>query len=209
MRGLKLTGQLAGHTGVLGMVRYTNGVAWFPQLSDEDFARVRIVQERSYQAVEVSFDGGRAVQGGEPGGVVETDPDGARPEDGRPPEEAAPGREVDAGGETGDAGIPAEGSGQERPSPEDVRLAALSLDPLSDDNWTSDGRPRVDAVERALGHGGLRRADVDEVANDVRRDGSHRAPEIPVGRPGPTSTRIPDFVLDSVSGIPKGDPDLD
>lgn len=49
------------------------------------------------------------------------------------------------------------------PDPFRARLikAVLSLDPKVDEHWTSAGKPALPAVETALGHAGVKRADVE------------------------------------------------
>jgi len=62
-------------------------------------------------------------------------------------------------------------SGNDRSSrsKSEISKAIAALDPSNDEHWTSNGRPRVDAVANAVGIPNLTRRDIDAVAEDVRR----------------------------------------
>lgn len=78
-----------------------------------------------------------------------------------------------AGTEAGSTGNDTSGHGQENTGNDgdknEVIEAILELDPTNDEHWTTDGRPRVDAVANATGIPTLTRRDIDAVAEDVRR----------------------------------------
>lgn len=52
---------------------------------------------------------------------------------------------------------------------EQILAALAQLDPLDDDHWTSDGAPRIDAVEKILG-GDVSRKEVVEAAPKLTRE---------------------------------------
>lgn len=77
-----------------------------------------------------------------------------------------------------DAGIPKFEESKNRVEPSepagdvnnDVRAAVMKLDPDTADHWTRDGKPKLSAVEGALGRAGVTRRDVDAAAPDWTRD---------------------------------------
>lgn len=57
-------------------------------------------------------------------------------------------------------------------------LDALSqLDPLDDDHWTSDGAPRMDAIEAIVGDKSITRKDIVNAAPDFNREKAGQAPD--------------------------------
>jgi hypothetical protein len=98
-------------------------------------------------------------------------PGGVRPSRQGPATSDAPAGAEPAGAQGGAAGSVPGGDGHEDTrddGTEDrlrrLREAVTSLDSLDDENWTADGRPRIDAVEKAFGRSGVTRADVDKAA---------------------------------------------
>lgn len=69
-------------------------------------------------------------------------------------------------GTDGGDGDAAPEHGTEGDGHQDARLrsAVMGLDPTNDEHWTSDGRPRMDAVESKFGSAGITRKDVERVA---------------------------------------------
>lgn len=64
-----------------------------------------------------------------------------------------------------DAGYDGSTANQDR-----IREAVNTLDATNDEHWTADGRPRMDAVERAFGSAGITRADVEAAVPGYTRD---------------------------------------
>lgn len=59
---------------------------------------------------------------------------------------------------------------------EQILAALAQLDPLDDDHWTSDGAPRIDAVEKILGSD-VSRKEVVEAAPKLTRETAGQEPE--------------------------------
>lgn len=60
----------------------------------------------------------------------------------------------------------------------DKILEALSqLDPLNDDHWTTDGAPRMDAIEAIVGDKSITRKDIVNAAPDFNREKASQPPE--------------------------------
>lgn len=48
--------------------------------------------------------------------------------------------------------------------------AVMALDPMNDEHWTMDGKPRMDAVEATYGSADIKRADIDAAAPGYDRN---------------------------------------
>lgn len=103
-------------------------------------------------------------------------PSGVRPVGSGPAKGAAPVSGQSAGDTTGPAGSLSGGDGHQHSGDDGaaefsgrLRKAVESLDAENDEHWTADGRPRVDAVEKAYGKAGVTRADVERVAPGLTR----------------------------------------
>jgi len=59
---------------------------------------------------------------------------------------------------------------------EQIVTALAQLDPLDDDQWTTDGAPRVDAVEKLLGSD-IKRQDIIDAAPHFSRETAGQLPE--------------------------------
>ncbi len=59
----------------------------------------------------------------------------------------------------------------------DIKEALSQLDPLNDDHWTSDGAPRMDAIEAIVGDKSITRKDVVNAAPDFTREKAGRPSE--------------------------------
>lgn len=76
----------------------------------------------------------------------------------------------DSGGAAGAGGAAAEHyTSGDRHEDARIREAILKLDPRNTEHWTSDGRPRMDAVEAKYGSAGITRKDVEAALPDFRR----------------------------------------
>ncbi len=162
-----LKGPYAGKTIRLGGFPFVAGVleADYPTPAEHELLARHVRQWGAYLEEEDSSDGQRDVSIDSAGG---TESDG-RPEG----EEPAPGVGASAddggGANTASSGhavgrLATNGSGPEEELgvliPR-LRKAVASLDPKIDADWTLAGKPALPAVERALGYGGITRAQVE------------------------------------------------
>ena len=121
-------------------------------------------------------DGPGKVHTNDVGGSAAPVSGGVRPDGSGPAPQAADGRGGAAGDALLGAGSVPSGNGQSD-ARDDGRQefanrllkAVKALNPKLDDHWTSDGRPRVDAVEKLYGNGSVTRADVERVAPGYTR----------------------------------------
>jgi hypothetical protein len=169
---LVLTGARAGHSVTLGNLRFVGGeCALRGDLSA--MGGVLRYMARVYQAFSKGSDELALHQGSKHGKAdADTSAAGGQADavsgdvhtDG-PSAEAAT-----AGAGTGAGDAPTE-HGPEGDGHQDARLreAILKLDAKNPEDWTSDGRPRMDAVEKLYGSAGITRKDVESALPDFRR----------------------------------------
>lgn len=145
---------------------YPAGSAALQEAIDQDIRNPQLQTKLDQEGVERSY-----VEGDIQIGAVR-DQAAAVPAHGVPggaaPQGAAIGRGA-AGAAGGGPGAGAAGDG-----PGDARKAELTaalhrLDPMEDEHWTQDGRPRIDAVEAISGMTGVSRAEVDAAKPNFTR----------------------------------------
>lgn len=176
---------LEGQTCVKAGVQFVGGRATI-EGSDKDVIALSRFLEKCYQAVNLeqlteegadgeceidSDDGTSSV----PAGDGQLSPvEGDVSTDGRAPEVSADECQGDDEDPAGDSRVGPEGDGQEGSPVVSMCLAeALSaLDSENDEHWEADtGRPRLAAVVEIAGTAAITRADIDEVAPELRRGG--------------------------------------
>lgn len=139
----------------------------YPDPSRElDEARAAI--ERGTDAAEADEDEPKAGDG-DPGGTENNEGGAGDP---APEPEGTDEGDSDAQPEPGAAepGRPGEGDGQ---SP--INQALSRLDPEDDEAWTADGKPKMSAIEAAMGRSDVTRAQVDAAAPGFDRDAARLA----------------------------------
>jgi hypothetical protein len=161
----RLKGHYANRTVSLGGFQFINGllVATFSSEDHQKLARV-LSQWQAEEVKDVQHDIREEVTRGMAGDLQRG---GQGPEEGSP----EPDSDVPTKAPTSDPGrrLGAEGGGQEEsvvaehPRTRQVRLAVLSLDPGDDSSWVANGKPQLQAVERAAGFAGLTRSMVDAI----------------------------------------------
>lgn len=182
-RKLTLVGALAGTTALLRGHQFTEGSI---QISGPpgDVDSLGEYLRRCYQAYpdpSAELDAARAAIEGAEDGTDQVHTDEAGTGDGGPggsddpaggdgegtqePEDAGNGA-TDDNANAGEAGAEdADGNG------EGPIVAALkALDPLNDEQWNNDGKPKMSAVEAALGRTDVTRAEVTAAAPDFNRE---------------------------------------
>lgn len=88
-------------------------------------------------------------------------------------------------------------------------LEALSqLDPLNDDHWTSDGAPRMDAVEHIVGDRSITRKDIVNAAPDFNREKASAPPPDDEEEEGTTETDTEAQENEDSSDNEQNDPEL-
>ena len=166
----KLTGPLEGKTFAAGEFLFRDGVFTTTQFSPRDLVHMdrHFEQWQAVRILEGASNGQRdfsQVRQG-PDGYVLTD--GSRAPAYLKADEGAGVGETPSGESSG-RGMAPEGNGsaslvvETTGDPIRNRLVAAvrSLDPNVDTNWTQSGKPALDAVERALGYSGVKRAELE------------------------------------------------
>lgn len=193
-RKLVLTGARAGRTCELRKLQFTDGVCRvngpenevealsrymarvykaFPEGSEElalhqRMDRERLTKEAPDGAGEAAAGPGPEEQVGQVPSDVQSQGTGpaqgtAEVGDGAAsPDSGTPERHPDGDGEHGTEGVFAD---QNRA----IHEAVMALDPANDENWTADGKPRIDAVAAATGRQDLTRKMVEAVVPGFTR----------------------------------------
>lgn len=174
MRRLRLTGIHEGKTMVLRGVRFVDGVAT-PHCSEDDFKGLLKYLHRCDGVIE---DHGRSQDHVQHEERPVQDGDREVHQEGSSSEAPSDDGPADADPDPGEEGLSSDGDG---PGADPdltflgrVAQAVMRLDPADDEHWTSDGRPRVDAVAEMLPDEQISRKDLDDAAPGFVR---HRGEE--------------------------------
>lgn len=176
LRHYRLVGHFAGRTVKFGDIQFTDGVLRAELTPEQHELLARHISQWGAK----EYDGKCNVQAdgsGEVGSSLGPEGEGATPS-GQAADSSQPagGGAVDppnSGTNPPPQGVVPQGDRQEEgmtdPGQQKLLRAVMSLDHGVDADWTKGGKPALPAVERALGYGGVTRAQVEAVCPGLVR----------------------------------------